>query len=281
MQVYKGFPVLTNQPWQPEDRPDLHDLVGFVEPTRSLTAAEYARLATRLIDEQVGALGSALVAGGSGLYMRATLAPLATAGPADAERRKALEECALLQGAESLHARLAALDPQAAAQVDCRNTRRLVRALEVAMDGAAWSGRSDLWQPEYTHPTLVAGLTMEASALAVRIRGRTEVMLKSGAVDEVRSFCETAGPEASAPGGAGITSAIGYRQIWGHLQGGLGLDEVVVEISTATRQYARRQMTWLRKVGGAVMIDTQERAAAGIAREILTHAEAVRARQGA
>jgi tRNA dimethylallyltransferase len=136
-----------------------------------------------------------------------------------------------------------------------------------------WSGRSDLWEPIYYRPTLVVGLTMDRSALAERIHLRTSSMLESGAVDEVERFCERRGEEAARPGRAGICSAIGYGEIWRYLKGEQGREETAEHIDSATRRYARRQITWLRKVRDAVMIDVQGRDAADIAGEIVALAE--------
>ncbi len=274
MQVYAGFPVLTNQPWQPEDRRDLHDLIGYVQPTRAISAAEYAENAKRLLDEQLSAHSTALVVGGSGLYMRAALAPLATTGPANPERRSLLEGRARREGPELLHAELAALDPDAARSIDCRNARRVIRALEGVLDGARWSGRDDLWDPVYDHPTMVVGLTMDRSKLAERVLARSESMLDAGAADEVRRFCAQNDDSASRPGSQGIACAIGYEQLWRYVRGELGRSEAVEQIAAATRRYARRQITWLRKVRGAVMIETHGRSAVDIAREILELVEA-------
>jgi tRNA dimethylallyltransferase len=273
MQVYRGFPVLTNQPWAPEDRAYLHELVGFVDPTETMSAGEYAALARPLIERELTEHGWALVVGGSGLYMRAALAPLAAPGPVDSELRSRLEQRARAQGSESLHEELAGLDPDAAAAIDHRNVRRVVRALEGALGGGQWSGRDDLWKPAYYHDTLLVGLSMERSELAARILARTEKMVARGAVDEVKRFGQESGVEASRPGHAGIRSAIGYAEIWRYLTEEQSLSTAVEQIAAATRGYARRQVTWLRKVRDAVMIEAQGREAGDIARQILALAD--------
>ncbi len=269
MQLYAGFPILTNQPWTPYERRDLHDLIDYVQPDRVVTAAGYAADAQPLIEGQLRTRAAALVVGGSGLYMRAALAPLSTLGPSDPERRKLLEERALKEGAVALHADLAARDPEAATSIDWQNTRRVIRALEAVADGRSWSGRGDLWEPAYGHPTLIVGLAMERATLSERILLRTERMLQEGAVEEVWRFCELYEGVATRPAGQGITCAIGYEQIWRFVAGEQGYGETVEQIAAATRSYVRRQSTWLRKVRGAVMIDVQRRGAGDIAEEIL------------
>jgi len=135
--------------------------------------------------------------------------------------------------------------------------------------GGAWSGRDDLWNPRYSHPTLIVALTLDRSTLYPRIDARAGRMLREGAVDEVLGFRQQYGPEATKPGGPGIRSAIGYEEICRYLTDGISRDGAAVEMAAATRRYARRQSTWLRKVRDAVMIDVQDRDAADIAREIM------------
>jgi tRNA dimethylallyltransferase len=123
---------------------------------------------------------------------------------------------------------------------------------------------------------LVVGLTLERGGLYARIGSRAGRMIEGGAVDEVRRFREEHGREATAPGGSGISSAIGYREICRHLDGELTREEAADQIAAATRRYARRQLTWLRKLKDAVIIDVQDRDPEGIAREILDLAPAKR-----
>jgi len=276
MQVYRGFPVLTNQPSPGGMRGVEHMLVGFVDPVRSFSAAEYAACARPLVAADAEQVGAAVVAGGTGLYLRATLAPLAVA-PGDPAVRAGLEARAAAEGGAALHAQLAGLDPKAAEAVDPRNARRVIRALEaVLVGGKEWSGRDDLWNPRYDRLTLVVGLTLERADLYARIGSRASRMVEEGAVDEVRRFREEHGREATAPGGSGIRSAIGYREICRHLDGELTREEAAEQIAGATRRYVRRQLTWLRKLKDAVIIDVHDRDPEGIAREILDLAPAKR-----
>jgi len=268
MQVYSGFPILTNQPSAREMTEVEHALVGFLDPLAVFSAVEYAALAQPLLEDDLDRSGYALVAGGTGLYLRAAVAPLAVA-PGDPEVRARLEERAA-EGSDALHSELARLDPVAAASVDPRNARRVIRALEaVSVAGGAWSGRDDLWNPLYSHPTLVVGLTLDRSRLYPRIDARAGRMLREGAVDEVLGFRQRYGLEATQPGGPGIRSAIGYSEISRYLSDEISREEAAAEMAAATRRYARRQSTWLRKVRDAVMIDVQDRDPDDIVREIL------------
>ncbi len=277
MQVYRRFPVLTNQPWRAAERPDLHELVGSVDPQQSMSVGEYAALARPLVESSVAESGTALLVGGSGLYMRAALAPLALRGPAEPGLRGRLEERARTHGPEALYQELSQLDPEAASAIDPRNVRRVVRAIETVLTGeGTWSGRTDLWDPVYDRPTLVVALVMDSGVLAERIEVRTGAMLREGAVEEVDVFRRDWGEEATRPGLPGICSAIGYREIADYLSGTVDSSQTVERMAGATRRYARRQSTWLRKVKGAVMIDATSEKPAQLAHKIVGLAEGVR-----
>ena len=269
MQIYSGFAVLTNQPTDVEGLGVRHELVGIVDPSVAISAAGYAQLARPLLEEDLAATGTALVAGGTGLYMRAALAPLAVAAAADPAVRQKLEERAAAEGAGALHTELAGLDPAAAWVIDPRNVRRVIRALEaVTVSGAVWSGRDDLWSPRYYHRTVVVGLTLDRLELYRRIDSRSRLIFDGGAVEEVRRFPEQSAGALTGPGGPGILSAIGYPEICRYLAGQVTAEEAIALIASATRKYARRQLTWLRKLEGAVMIDVGGKEAGAVAREI-------------
>jgi tRNA dimethylallyltransferase len=270
MQVYRAFPVLTNQPSAAEGQTVSHALVGCVEPGEVFSATEYAALARPLIERDLASGGWALVVGGTGLYMRAALAPLAVAVDGDPVLRARLEARAAAEGPGALHGELARLDPAAARAIDFRNVRRVVRALEaVTTTGKAWSGRDDLWAPDYDHPTVVVGLIVERAELYRRIDVRAARIVHGGAVEEVQGFRRERGLEGTRPGGAGICSAIGYPEICRYLEGQQTLDGTVTQVAAATRRYARRQLTWLRKLGDAVIIDVRDRGPEEVAKDIL------------
>ncbi len=145
-----------------------------------------------------------------------------------------------------------------------------MRALEaIRVSGKPWSGRSDLWEPDYYHPTLLVGLAREREELCRRIDLRAAQMLQQGAVEEVRHFRDTRAADETRPGGSGIRSAIGYSEICRLLDGEQTTEETVALIAAATRRYARRQLTWLRKLKDAVIIDAQDREPGEIGQEIL------------
>ncbi len=294
MQVYRGFPVLTNQPTgddggttssaEPVSHVDSvsratpvapvktisHVAVGFVDPDREFSVAQYAAYVRPLIEQDLSTWGWALVVGGTGLYMRAALAPLDVAAGGDPELRARLEARASGEGVAVLYEELVRLDPEAAVAIDPRNSRRVIRALEaITLTGRQWSGRADLWTPAYDHPTLLVGLVADRKELYRRIDLRAGRMLRKGAVEEVRRFREARSPEESRPGGPGIRSAIGYPEICRFLDGEQTLEDTVMQVAAATRRYARRQLTWLRKLKDAVIIDAQDREPLDVAQDIL------------
>lgn len=283
MQLYAGFPILTNQPSPTERRAVRHEMVGVLDPRQTFSAAEYAGAVKPLIEDDLTATGWALVVGGTGLYLRAAVAPLAMAPVVDPEIRRRLEVQAAERGAASLHADLARVDPEAAQAIEPSNVRRLIRALEVIeTTGAAWSGRDDLWEPSYYHPTLLVALTLDRAELCRRIDARTESIVAGGA-EEIRRFLHLQrlqtddGRAAHAAGAtsdgersrAGIESAIGYREIRRLVEGEQSWEETIAQVAAATRRYARRQSTWLRKVHAAVIIDVRDRSPREIADHIV------------
>ncbi len=270
MQVYRGFPVLTNQPTGDGVETISHVAVGFVDPDQEFSVAQYSAYVRPLIAENLSARGWALVVGGTGLYMRAALAPLAVAAGGDPELRARLEARASGEGIAVLYRELARLDPEAAAAIEPRNSRRVIRALEaITLTGGQWSGRDDLWTPSYYHPTLLVGLVADRKELYRRIDLRAGRMLRQGAIEEVRRFREALSSEEAQPGGPGIRSAIGYPEICRFLDGEQTLEDTVTQAAAATRRYARRQLTWLRKLKDAVIIDGQGREPLEVAQDML------------
>ena len=181
MQVYRGLPILTNQPERATR------LVGIWELDHNASVGEYEALAHAAIDEILAAGRTPVVVGGTGLYLRAALADLdLPPAPAPGERTRwdAFYEA---EGAERAHAWLAERDPEAAAAVHPNDKRRVVRALELAAAGRSLVPEEErLWSEHTRHPTLIFGLELPADELERRIAARTEAMFASGVQDEVR-----------------------------------------------------------------------------------------------
>jgi len=250
MQVYRGLPILTNQPARPTR------LVGIRALGEEMSVGAYATAAHREIDELVGRHGVAVVAGGTGLYLRAALADLAVPPRADPATRARVDAEAV-ESPGAAHQRLERLDPSAAAAVHPNDRRRLVRALELAEAGHSLvEGQDRLWGGATRRPTFIAGLELAPGVLKERIRRRTEEMFASGVIDEVRAAL--AGPVSHT-----AEKALGLREI-AELDAAEALERIVVR----TRRYAAYQRKWMRRIPGIVIVDAA-RSADVIAEELL------------
>ena len=258
MQAYRGLPIITNQP------EGATRLVAIWPLDHEGSVAEYAELAHAAVDEILAAGRLPVVAGGTGLYLRAALAELdvpPAPPPGSRERWSTLYD---EQGPEAAHQALAAADPAAAAAVHPNDRRRVVRALELAEAGASLHPeRSRLWTEETRHPTLVVGLDVPAETLAERIDSRTRAMAARGAAEEARAAL--AGPLSTT-----ARKVMGLEEF-----GTLPADEAVEAVVRRTRQYAAYQRKWLRRIPGVVSVRA-DRPPDAVADEIL---EVARARQ--
>jgi tRNA dimethylallyltransferase len=258
MQAYKGLPILTAQPERPTR------LVGIWALTHEGSVAEYARLAHAAIDELLAAGRVPVVAGGTGLYLRAAVADLGLPPAPTADQRERWERVYDRVGPERALELLAERDPDAAARLHPNDRRRVVRALELSELGASLRpDRDRLWSSETRHPTLIFGLDVHADVLAERIEARAQRMFDAGVDDEVRRAL--AGPVSST-----AIHALGLRDI-----ADLPRAQAFQALVLRTRRYAAYQRKWLRRIPGLVMVDG-DRPADEIADEIV---EMARARQ--
>lgn len=239
LQVYAGLPILTNQ------SPSPTRLTAFRELGDEMSVGEYAALAHAAIDELVATAGSAVVAGGTGLYLRAALAELAIP-PAAVPALRAELERGYDENPSGAHERLAALDPAAAAQVHVNDRRRVVRALELAESGASLVPVVDeLWSTSARHASIVVGLELPAEELEQRIRVRTEEMIRRGAVDEARAALAGELSKTAA-------KALGLSELATQ-----PLPEATEQLVLRTRRYAAYQRKWMRRIPGIVAIDAR------------------------
>jgi len=251
LQVYRGFDVGTAKPTAAERARTPHHLLDIRDPTEPFSAADFAAQARPTLHEIAGRDRLPVVAGGTGLYVRALLrGPLAGPG-ADPEVRRRLAAEAEATGREALHARLAAVDPHAAAGIHPRNLVRVLRALELYhLSGVPPSALRSGLAAEPPAGCLLIGLRRGRQDLDRRIAARTQAMLAAGLVGEVRGLLARGVPRDAKPMGA-----IGYRQIVEHLEGHCSLEEAAGRIERQTRLYAKRQMTWFRAEPGIRWLD--------------------------
>jgi tRNA dimethylallyltransferase len=237
LQVYAGIPILTNQ------APTPTRLTAFRDLWQEMSVGEYAALAHVEIDGLVGAHGTAVVAGGTGLYVRAAIADLAIPGPVEPERRAEVERAYAADPAAAFE-RLAALDPPASTLVHPNDRRRVVRALELAESGRSLVPATDeLWSTSMRHPTLVVGLDLPTGDLDRRIRARAGTMVARGAVAEAHAAM-------SAPISRTAAKALGLTEL-----ATLPTDEALQALVDRTRRYARYQLKWMRRIPGIELVD--------------------------
>jgi tRNA dimethylallyltransferase len=237
MQAYRGLPLLTNQPERPTR------LVGVWSLEREGSVGEYERLAHEAIDDLLAATGTAVVAGGTGLYLRAALGVLELPPP-PVEGARTRWTQVYDADRENAYAILVDRDPRAAAAIHVNDRRRVVRALELAEAGASLAPVADrLWSDHTRHPTLIVGLDVPAAELERRIVERTAAMFERGVVDEVRRALTRQVSKTAE-------KALGLREI-----AALSPDEARERIIVRTRQYAAYQRKWMRRIPGLVTID--------------------------
>ncbi|GLI39280.1 tRNA (adenosine(37)-N6)-dimethylallyltransferase MiaA [Geobacter hydrogenophilus] len=252
MQVYRGMDIGTAKPSQEERRRVPHHLYDIVDPDVNFTAADFREHASRAITE-IGRRGKRVVlVGGTGLYIRILTQGLVDSPGGDDNIRRELEDRAHSEGLESLHRRLAAVDPVAAARLHPNDGVRIVRALEVFL----LTGRPlSAFQEEHRfadepYRCLKIGISVERELLYRRVEERVDRMIAEGLVEEVRGLLS-----AGYPATLKAMGSIGYREICAHLAGGFSLDEAVRLIKQNTRQYAKRQMTWFRRDSEIIWVE--------------------------
>jgi tRNA dimethylallyltransferase len=257
LQVYRGLETLTGVPTAAEQARLEHRLVSILPVDARFSAGEYAALAHAEIDGLLAAGARPIVVGGTGLYLRAALADLALRPPPPDEVRARWEAELARRGPEALHAQLARAAPWAAEGIGPRDRSRIVRALELLelgeLEPPPDAGRNELWTAETRHPTRLVGLVMDREALYARIDARVDAMVAAGAVDEVRA-AHAAGASETA------RKALGFEEL---LAGDVGA------MKRRTRNFAKRQLTWMRKLAGVEIVDVTGRAPEAVAEALL------------
>jgi tRNA dimethylallyltransferase len=238
MLVYRGMDIGTAKPTAEQRARVPHHLLDLATPSERFTVARFQQVAR----EVLARVGRPLLVGGSGLYFRAVVDDLRFP-PEDPDIRRDLETEGVVAGPGRLFARLADLDPVAAAKIEPGNVRRTIRALEVAAaTGETFSSFSAAWEVFDPMRVRVAGVRIPRDVLAERVRVRVLAMLDAGWLEEVeRLVSEGFGGWLTA------TQAIGYAELAQHLGGRLGIEEAVELTIKRTRELARRQMAWFAR----------------------------------
>jgi tRNA dimethylallyltransferase len=261
MQLYQGMDIGTAKLTPAEQQGVPHHLLDIWPVTRAASVSEYQALARKVIDDIRSRDRTPILVGGSGLYVRAAIDNLQFPGT-DAVLRASLEEELAVVGPAALHARLASVDPQAAAAILPGNGRRIVRALEVIqLSGRPFSATLPDYQAVYE--AVQVGVEIPRAVLDQRISDRVVRMWERGLVDEVRRL-EAAGLRT----GRTASRALGYAQVLRFLDGDWTEAEAAAQTAQATRRFVRRQESWFRRDPRVVWVpvgaDLAERALAVI-----------------
>jgi tRNA dimethylallyltransferase len=241
MQVYRGMDVGTAKLPEAERRGITHHLLDVLDVTEPATVAEFQGWARAVVDDCRGRGVVPVLVGGSALYTRAVLDRFEFPGT-DPTVRAALEILLEVEGAEAMHARLAEVDPVAAAAIIPTNGRRVVRALEVVqITGKPFSATLPRLEYFYGHAVQV-GVDIPRDVLDERIEHRVRHMWEAGLVDEVRRLAG-----AGLREGRTAQRALGYQQVLAFLDGEISEDEAFEQTVAGTRRFARKQDAWFRK----------------------------------
>jgi tRNA dimethylallyltransferase len=248
VQVYRGFDVGSGKLDITERQGVRHHLLDIVQAEETFTAGDYRRAALRVLDEIRGRGRLPILAGGTGLYLRALLLGLFEGPRRSEELRVRLTGLAKRHGAAFLHRLLARKDPVTATRIHPRDTQKVMRALEVCLlrrrpfSELLEQGR----EPLRGFRTHRIGLSPPRQELLPRIDARVDQMFASGIIEEVQSALD----RGLEPGRAAPLEALGYRQARAYVEGSMSREEAVRDTRTRTHQYAKRQMTWFRREPG-------------------------------
>ena len=242
--VYRGMDIGTAKPPAEVRSRVPHHLVDVLDPTEPYSAGRFARDAGKAIEGITTRGRLPLLVGGTLLYLRALREGLADLPVADEEIRRRLDEVAEREGWPALHSRLATVDPEAARRIAATDRQRIQRALEVyELTGESLSSLQARCGGARTLPVRAFALVpADRSELARRIERRFDAMVAAGFVEEVETLRARGDLTAATP----AMRAVGYRQIWAYLDGRYDWAEARQRALAATRQLAKRQMTWLR-----------------------------------
>ena len=246
MQIYRGMTIGTAAPTAEEMDGVRHHMVAIADPAESWSVARFTEQADLCIGDILRRGKCPVLVGGTGLYLDSILSGRTFApGHSGGEIRKSLQAELAREGIESLYRQLREIDPETAARLPIRDEKRILRALEVYRETGetltAHDARTRLRPPKYRACTI--GLTFRDRAdLYARIDRRVDIMVERGLLREVEALLQTGLPETAT-----ALQAIGYKQFLSVYRGDTPVSEAVAEVKLRSRQYAKRQLTWLRR----------------------------------
>ena len=274
MQLYRRMEIGTAKPTREEMRGIRHHLLDCVDPETPFSAADYVMGAEQALRDLLSRGKTPLIAGGTGLYLEAFLrGGFTEESGGDPALRESLTRYAQEHGNEALHERLRFVDPEAAERIHPNNVRRVVRALELAQTGEKNKSARDREHAVYSErylPTVV-GLLWSRETLCERINLRVDEMIRNGLIEETERLMKEGVFERSET----AAQAIGYKELLPYLRGEATLKDATERLKIATRQYAKRQMTWFRAHGNVHWIEMERDGRALNFEEIVNNARTV------
>ncbi|MDE9518160.1 tRNA (adenosine(37)-N6)-dimethylallyltransferase MiaA [Xenorhabdus bovienii] len=254
--IYRGMNIGTAKPTAAEQAQAPHRLVDILDPAEIYSAADFRRDALKEMADITAAGRIPLLAGGTMLYFKALLEGLSPLPSSNPDIRAQIEQQAAEHGWEALHRQLQEIDPVAAARIHPNDPQRLTRALEVfRISGKTLTALTETpgeILPYRVHQFAIAPASREI--LHQRIAARFEQMIKSGFEDEVKALYARSDLHTDLPS----IRCVGYRQMWSYLSGEISHDEMVYRGICATRQLAKRQITWLRSWDNVTWLDSDQ-----------------------
>jgi tRNA dimethylallyltransferase len=255
-QVFRGLDIGSAKPDAATRAAVPHHLLDLVDPAQSYSAGQFVRDAARAIDDIESRGRIPLLVGGTMLYLRALIGGIAELPAGSDDIRAQIDAEAARLGWPALHARLATVDAVAAARIHPNDAQRIQRALEVhAVTGEPISAHQSRTRSPLAREFVVAALIpADRARLHAALDARFVAMMDAGLLAEVRRLFERGDLTDEHP----AIRAVGYRQLWAHLAGGYPLDTAVTRAQAATRQLAKRQLTWLRSMSGIHVFDPHD-----------------------
>ena len=253
MQVYKYMDIGTAKADEKERAGIRHYLIDEVYPDEEFSVARFQQLALKYIDEILQKGKVPIVVGGTGLYINSLIYNINFSETiSDWELREKLKKEAEEKGNEYLHQKLREIDPEAASRIHVNDVKRIIRAIEVFK----YTNKPISYHQEISrlnppkHKFLIIGLTMDRKKLYDRINRRVDLMLERGLVDEVKKLASMGYDKNSV-----AMQGLGYKEILAYLRGEMSLEDAIYILKRDTRRYAKRQMTWFRRIENVHWID--------------------------
>lgn len=265
MQVFRGMELLSAAPDNEEKQGVPHHMMGIADPSEPFSAATYRERAAMCITDIAERGKIPVLCGGTGLYIDAVTRPMNFSEHGDEKLREELHAIADKPGGrEELHKMLEEVDPDSAKRLHYNDVRRVVRAIEVyRLTGVTLTEQNRLdAQKKGDYDEMIFAIDRPRDELYARIDARVDIMLKSGLLDEVRALMRLEEEHPTA------IQAIGYKEIASALRGDIPMDFAIEKVKQASRNYAKRQITWLKRDGRTNWINASGRSAQEVASEI-------------